>query len=352
VIRPAPQPAKKSASVSLAERDPLEALPASVKARLRRRAQPTWVAPMLATLTDRPFSRKGWLFEPKLDGVRCLVFRRSRGLQLLSRNGTRLNGRYPELVAAFDRQTTARFITDGEIVAFDGGVASFAKLQQRLQVQHPTADLRRRVPVCLYLFDLLYLGQYDTRQVPLRYRKRVLRQAFTFTDALRFMAHREREGEAYYHEACRRGWEGIIAKNGDSTYVSARSYDWLKVKCVKEQEFVIGGYTDPRGARIGLGALLVGHYDHGQLVYAGKVGTGFDAATLQRLRKQLEQLETATSPFAVDGMPHHGVHWVEPKLVAQIRFTEWTRDGKLRHPQFLGLRDDKRPEEVVREHPA
>jgi hypothetical protein len=145
--------------------------------------------------------------------------------------------------------------------------------------------------------------------------------------------HREREGAACYREARRRGWEGIIAKNENSTYIPARTYDSLKVKCVKEQELVIGGYTDLRGTRIGFGALLVGYCDHGQLVYAGKVGAGFDAPTLQRLRKQLAQLATATSPFTVDDPRHGGVHWAEPKLVAQVRFTEWTRDGKLRHPQ-------------------
>jgi DNA ligase D-like protein (predicted ligase) len=334
---------------AIAEQDLLEQLPAPAKAKLRKWAPPMRVVPMLPTLIDGPFSRDGWLFEPKLDGERCLVLRRGGEVQLFSRNWKRLNATYPELVAAFDHQTTAHFMTDGEIVALEAGITSFAKLQQRMQVEHPTADLLRQVPVFLYLFDLLYLDQYDTRQVPLRHRKQVLRQAFAFGGALRFTTHREREGEAYYREACRRGWEGIIAKDGDSPYVSGRTRNWLKIKCVKEQEFVIGGYTDPRGARIGFGALLLGYYDRGKLVYAGKVGTGFDTATLQRLAGQLARLETATSPFAVDDLPRHGVHWVKPKLVAQIRFTEWTPDGKLRHPRFLGLRDDKRPEEVVRE---
>jgi bifunctional non-homologous end joining protein LigD len=218
-----------------------------------------------------------------------------------------------------------------------------------MQVEHPSADLLRKVPVWLYLFDLLYLGQHDTRQIPLRYRKEVLRKTFEFRDSLRFTEHRETEGEAYYREACRRRWEGVIAKNGDSVYVSRRTRDWLKFKCSQEQEFVIGGYTDPRGNRIGFGALLVGFYHRGKLVYAGKVGTGYDTGTLQRLGRKLAQLATPTSPFAGDGLPRRGVHWVKPKLVAQIGFTEWTRGGKLRHPRFLGLREDKRPEEVVRE---
>jgi ATP-dependent DNA ligase len=177
----------------------------------------------------------------------------------------------------------------------------------------------------------------------------VLRKAFEFRDSLRFTEHRETEGEAYYREACRRRWEGVIAKNGDSVYVSRRTRDWLKFKCSQEQEFVIGGYTDPRGKRIGFGALLVGFYHRGKLVYAGKVGTGYDTGRLQRLGRKLAQLETPTSPFAGDGLPRRGVHWVKPKLVAQIGFTEWTPGGKLRHPRFLGLREDKRPEEVMPE---
>lgn len=304
---------------------------------------------MLATLTDKRFSREGWLFEPKWDGERCLAFRNGGDLQLFSRNQKRLNEKYPEITAAFHRQETGSFIADGEIVAFKNGVTSFAKLQQRMQVEHPPANLLRVVPVWLYLFDLLYLDDYDTRQVPLRYRKQILRDTFDFRDSLRFTEHRETEGEAYYQQACRRRWEGLIAKNGDSEYVSKRTRDWLKFKCTREQEFVIGGYTDPQGERSGFGALLVGFYRRGKLVYAGKVGTGYDSATLQRLARQLAKLETAICPFVGDGLPRRGVYWVKPKLVAQIGFTEWTPAEKLRHPRFLGLRQDKKPEEVVRE---
>jgi DNA ligase D-like protein (predicted ligase) len=203
--------------------------------------------------------------------------------------------------------------------------------------------------VWLYLFDLLYLDGYDTREVPLRYRKELLRNTFDFRGSLRFTEHRETEGEAYYREACRNGWEGVIAKNADSVYVSGRTRDWLKFKCSNEQEFVIGGYTEPRGSRIGFGALLLGYFRGRKLVYAGKVGTGFDNDTLRRLSSKLAELETPTCPFAEDGLPRRGVHWVKPKLVAQIDFTEWTQGGKLRHPRFLGLREDKQPEEVVRE---
>jgi DNA ligase D-like protein (predicted ligase) len=304
---------------------------------------------MLATLTDERFSREGWLFEPKLDGERCLAFARRGTLRLLSRNRKRLNEKYPEIVEAFGDQPTDVFIADGEIVAFDGRITSFAKLQRRMQVANPSPDLRRLVPVSLYLFDLIYLDGYDTRQVSLRHRKALLRQAFTFEDPLRFTNHRETEGEASYRDACRRGWEGVIAKNEDSIYVSRRTRDWLKFKCAHQQELVIGGYTDPRGRRIGFGALLLGVYQRGKLVYVGKVGTGFDRDTLRRLGMQLARLETAASPFAGDRLPRRGVHWVRPRLVAEVAFTEWTPEGRLRHPRFLGLRDDKKPAEVVKE---
>jgi DNA ligase D-like protein (predicted ligase) len=333
----------------LKERNFLDVLPVEVRARLRECAQPEWIAPMLATLTNERFSREGWLFEPKWDGERCLAFRRGREVRLLSRNQKRLDERYPEITEAFRRQERDAFIADGEIVTFKDGITSFAKLQQRMQVERPSVELIRRVPVWIYVFDLLYLDRYDTRQVPLRYRKEVLRNALAFDGSLRFTDHCEREGEAYWRAACRRGWEGVIAKNGDSVYVSRRTRDWLKFKCRQEQEFVIGGYTDPRGQRIGFGALLVGYCRDGKLVYAGKVGTGFDTDTLRSLGRKLAQLETTRSPFASDKLPRHGVHWVKPELVAQIGFTEWTPKGKLRHPRFLGLREDKKPEEVVRE---
>jgi bifunctional non-homologous end joining protein LigD len=262
-------------SLEPVRQSPWNRLPAEVRARLRRGPQPEWIAPMLATLTEERFSRQGWLFEPKWDGERCLAFRRGGDLRLFSRNRILLNDKYPEITTALDRQEAASFITDGEIVTFKNGITSFAKLQERMQVAHPSPDLLRRVPVWLYLFDLLYLDRYDTRQLPLRCRKTLLSKAFAFRGSLRFTDHRDTEGEAYYREACRKGWEGLIAKNGDSVYVSRRTRDWLKFKCIKEQEFVLGGYTEPRGSRTGFGALLLGFYCGRRLLYAGKVGTGF-----------------------------------------------------------------------------
>jgi bifunctional non-homologous end joining protein LigD len=323
-----------------------------IRTALRSRSNksgPHWIAPMLATLTDEPFSRRGWLFEPKLDGVRCLALRSGIGVHLISRNEKTMNEKYPELVQAFRAQQSNSFTVDGEIVTFDGEVTSFAKLQQRMQLERPSEELRRKVPVWFYAFDLLHLDGRDTRQLPLHERKKWLRTALEFNGPLRFTEHRETEGEAYFHEACRKGWEGIIAKNADSAYLSTRSHDWLKFKCLYQQEFVIAGYTDPQGERVGFGALLVGYYEAGKLVYAGKVGTGYDTATLRRLGGQLKKFEASQTPFDTDALPGRGVHWVKPNLVAQIAFGEWTSAGKLRQPRFLGLRSDKAPREVVRE---
>jgi DNA ligase D-like protein (predicted ligase) len=295
---------------------------------------------MLATLVREQFSDPKWIFEPKLDGIRCLVFRKGRKLDLFSRNHLSLNDSYPEFLAPLLKQPASSFIVDGEIVALDRGISRFSLLQRRKQ-QH--------VPVMYYLFDVLYLEGYDVTQVELRHRKELLRNSFTYKDPLRFSEHREGEGEAFYREACRKGWEGIIAKRAGSVYVHKRSADWLKFKCENQQELVIVGFTDPVGQRVGIGALLVAFYRKHQLVYAGKVGTGFDTRTLKDLRKRLSAFERSTSPCSSDSLPKIGVHWVQPKLVAQIAFTEWTGADKLRHPRYLGLRMDKKPSEVVKE---
>jgi DNA ligase D-like protein (predicted ligase) len=305
---------------------------------------------MLATLVDKPFSDENWIFEPKLDGERCLTFCSSKDARLMSRNRKMLNNTYPELVNPMASQPPENYIADGEIVAFKGDVTSFSQLQRRMQLRDPEEARRAGVVVYYYLFDLLYLNGYDLREVPLVHRKALLKDAFRFEDPVRFTPHRERDGEAYYREACRKGLEGVIAKRADSIYVSKRSLDWLKFKCWQEQEFVIGGFTDPKGRRVGFGALLLGYYENGKLRYAGKVGTGFDTDLLVSLRKELSALETNKPPFA-DPVSEKGAHWVRPKLVAQVSFTQWTRDGRLRHPRFLGIRRDKDPREVIRERP-
>jgi bifunctional non-homologous end joining protein LigD len=295
--------------------------------------------PMKAVLTDERFSDPGWIFERKLDGIRCIAIKADGRVRLLSRNHLSLNGRFPEVVAALESDPAADFVVDGEVVAFDGAQTSFARLQQRGE---------RPTPVFFYVFDLLQLAGHDTTSLSLRERKALLRRALAFHGPVRLTPHRNTEGEALFAEACRKGWEGLIAKRADAPYTHGRSRDWLKFKCSAEQELVIGGYTAPQGSRTELGALLVGHYENGELRYAGKVGSGFTHATLRDLGTRLAALRREDPPFA-DSPRLRGATWVEPRLVAQIGFTEWTRDGRLRHPRFLGLREDKPAEEVVRE---
>jgi len=320
---------------------------------LRRSRMPGWTRPMLATLTDERFSSPEWIFERKLDGERCLVFRRKRRLQLLSRNRQDLNASYPELVEALADQSPEHFIADGEIVAFDGNNTSFSRLQGRIGIHDPARARASGIRVWLYLFDLLYLGHHDTTGLALRTRKQLLRQQFDFSDPLRFTPHQNTCGEQLYRRACRMGREGLIAKRADSRYRHSRSRHWLKFKCVNRQELVIGGYTDPGGNRSGFGALLLGYYEDGGLRYAGKVGTGFDAETLVSLGRRLAKLTRSTCPYAArPPVAGSGVHWVKPELVAEIGFTEWTGDNRLRHPRFLGLRRDKAARRVVREAAA
>ena len=332
--------------------DPREIVGEEARDGLTEAGFPDWVDPMLATLTDDPFSDPGWIYERKLDGVRVLAFKDGDDVQLWSRNRKDQNDRYPELVEAV-RGMDGSFVVDGEVVAFEGDLTSFSKLQDRSQIQDPEEARASDVEVFYYVFDLMHLDAWDVTGVGLRHRKHLLRQALSFEDPVRFTTHRNEEGEAFLEEACRKGWEGLIAKDAASSYVHSRSRKWLKLKCVNRQELVIGGFTDPEGERIGFGALLVGHYEDGELVYAGKVGTGYDDDTLRRLRDRLDRLERETQPFDEPAeISEKGVHWITPALVGEFGFTEWTDDGKLRHPRFLGLRDDKDPEDVVRERPT
>lgn len=321
--------------------DPFARLAAEERALLVPAPLPETVEPMKAVLTEERFSDSAWAFERKLDGIRCIAVKADRSVRLLSRNHLSLNGRFPEIAAALEADAATQVVLDGEIVAFAGGRTSFERLQQRSE---------RRVSVFYYAFDLLHLAGCDTTALPQHARRRLLRGTIGFRGALRLTPSRKREGESLFAHACRSGWEGLIAKRADAPYVHGRSRDWLKLKCGAEQELVIGGYTAPRGSRSDLGALLLGHFENGRLRYAGKVGTGFSAAVLRDLAAQLAPLRRERTPFADDvRVPH--VTWVEPRLVAQVGFSEWTRDGRLRHPRFLGLRDDKAAEDVVREAP-
>ncbi len=302
---------------------------------------------MLATLTHERFSKEDWIYERKLDGERCLVFKKGKEIRLMSRNQKKINDQYPEIADAIKKQNHD-FVIDGEIVAFDGNITSFSKLQPRMHRSEP--DLS--IPVYYYVFDIIYLEGYDLSDLPLKQRKSLLKKAVDFSgEHLRYTIHRNKEGEKFLKEACRKGWEGLIAKEAESQYVHDRSKKWLKFKCEKGQELVICGYTAPGGSRKHFGALIVGYYDHGKLKHAGKVGTGYDEETLKRVHDKMKKLEQDDPPFDNDNPDYKNATWLKPKLVGEFRFTEWTKDNKLRHPSFLGLRDDKKAKDVVKEEP-
>lgn len=289
-------------------------------------ALPDWLEPMAATLTADRFDGPGWTFERKLDGIRMLAYKRGSNVRLFSRNRLSLTERYPAVVEALATLPGREVILDGEATGAWG--------------RQGRADY--------HVFDVLWLDGHLVTHVPLRERRRLLDR---FQFELPVARLRALSGAAPWTEACRKGWEGVIAKRLDAPYEHKRSRHWLKMKCEASQELVVGGFTDPQGGRVGFGALLVGHFDGRDFVFAGKVGTGFDTALLRALHARLLRLEQPTSPFTRGGTPRTGVHWVTPEIVVQLAFTEWTEGGKLRHPRLLGLREDKRAADVVRERP-
>jgi bifunctional non-homologous end joining protein LigD len=308
-------------------------------------ARAEWRAPMLA----QPLSpdhqigaiRTGeWLFERKLDGLRCLAVRNGAELELWSRNHLSFKRRFGGLVASLAALPVDSFALDGEIVAFEGDRTSFARLQG--------GDPEVQIRFCA--FDVVHLLGRDTTIIPLRGRIALLEQALEGSSQPIALPQRV-VGDPLdlLHAACERGWEGLVAKRADSRYRSGRSPDWRKLKCTARQEMVVGGWTDPSASRAGLGALMVGYYDdEGHLRYAGRVGSGFDEKSLVALRARLGALAADTAPFT-DPELVKGAHWVAPQLVVEVEFSEWTREGKLRHPRYLGLRPDLDPSEVRRE---
>jgi bifunctional non-homologous end joining protein LigD len=306
---------------------------------------------MLATLTDRRDFGDDWLLERKLDGERCVAHKVGSVVRLESRTGKVLTSTYPEVRAAVAAQRSRNLLLDGELVVYDRDQTSFTRLQQRLGVASPSPQQVAKDPVVYCVFDLLEVDGEDLTNRPLVERRARLTKAVRVSSALQSTEAWSNDSARRFDAACRSGWEGLIAKRADAPYVAGRSKNWLKLKCVWEQEFVIGGYTDPQGSREDFGALLVGYYEEGTLRYAGKVGTGYTAATLRELGIRLRRLESGEPAF-VDARPvPRGTHWTRPELVAQIGFAEWTSDARLRQPRFLGLRDDKSPTEVVRERP-
>ena len=283
---------------------------------------------MAATLTDERFTGPDWIFERKFDGIRLLAFKDGARVRLLSRNRLPQEAAYPTVAAAVAALPVRQLVLDGEATGVWG----------------------KSGRVTYHVFDILWKDGHALDQRPLEERQAVLG-----TLPLRPPLARVKplSGEAPWEQACREGWEGVIAKRRGSLYEHRRSRAWLKMKCEATQELVAGGFTDPRGGRVGLGALLVGYFEHGVLRFAGKVGTGFDTALLLNLRRRLDAIEIPHTPFTgAVGLPRRGVHWVKPEVVVQVAFTEWTVHGKLRHPRLLGVRTDKRADEVVREHPS
>jgi len=300
--------------------------------------QASFVLPMLAKLVSKPPATEGWVYERKLDGLRCIAVRSGDQVELWSRSRQSFTRRFGGIASAVGRLPVDDVVLDGEIVALEAGRTSFALLQRPGSTATPL----------LYAFDVLHLDGTDVRDRPLLERKKLLAAVVKGRSSLRRVDHVKGDPEELLRQACADGWEGLIAKRAEAPYRSGRSSDWLKLKCSASQELVIGGFTEPRGARTHFGALLVGYYDSEGLRYAGKVGTGFDSVILADLHRRMAARERPTSPF-VDRVRERGAHWVEPELVANFAFTEWTADGKLRHPRYEGLRPDKDPRTVTRE---
>jgi bifunctional non-homologous end joining protein LigD len=317
----------------------------------RRAPFPGKIAPMLATLVDKPFSQDGWIFEPKLDGYRILAYVRNGKATLLSRRGNDVTANYAVLVPDLAGQKVSEMVLDGEIIAMDEkGKPCFQCLQDYLRtMQVKKAGVSEaQYPLVYYVFDLLYMDGYDLRGASLEDRKKLLHGTLRPTGQVRLVDYFERDGETVFRAAVDNGLEGMVAKRLDSKYESVRSKSWLKIKAMKSDEFVIGGYTAGEGNRADtFGSLALGFYnDKGKLVYAGNVGSGFDERQLTELRHRLDSLRTDKSPFDTPLPPGAPVVWVKPELVAEVKFSEWTREGILRIPVFLRLRDDKSLEEV------
>jgi bifunctional non-homologous end joining protein LigD len=285
---------------------------------------PEWLEPMAATLTRERFREPGWVFERKLDGIRLLAFKNGRRVRLLSRNGLSKNAAYPAFVAAVEELSVHDVILDGEATGwFD------------------------RDEVAYHAFDVVWLDGRDLTSMPLDARRALL-EALPLRPPLLRVARLD--DERPWERAAREGWEGVIAKRRDSVYEHRRSPHWLKMKIEASQELVVGGFTDPQGGRVGLGALLVGYFEGDDLVFAGKVGTGLDNKGLVEMRRRLDELELPASPFTrATGLPRLRVHWARPELVVQVAFMEWTPTDKLRHPRLVGLRDDKAARDVTRD---
>jgi bifunctional non-homologous end joining protein LigD len=311
---------------------------------------PRKISPMLASLADAPFSRPGWFFEPKLDGYRISAYLRAGKATLLSRNGNNMSAPYASLLPDVARQPASELVLDGEVIALDEkGKQCFQCLQDYLRSLNAPPEGPARYPLVYYVFDILYLDGYDLRGAALRDRKQLLKAVLDTAGQVRLVDYFEDDGETVYRVAVASGLEGVMAKRADSGYEDGRrSGAWLKVKAMKSDEFVIGGYSAAEGGRKAtFSSLLLGQYDdQGKLIFAGHVGSGFDEALLNDLKKRLDALRVKHSPFAAEPPLNAPTTWVKPELVAEVKFSERTQGGRLRIPVFLRLREDKAPSEV------
>lgn len=301
--------------------------------------------PMLATLVEEPFDSKEWLFEIKWDGYRALADKKKQ-VNLISRGQKSFNDRYPTIVQELQK-IPGRFILDGEIVILDkSGRSDFQMLQNYLN--------RKKGTPLYYVFDILTYNGKDLTHLPLIERKKILQALLKKSKQphIRFSDHIEAKGKAFFREAKKKKLEGIIAKKKDSTYQFRRSRDWQKIKTGLRQEVVIGGFTEPRGGRKLFGALMIGVYEKGKLVYVGHVGGGFNQKSLEEVYRDLKKITTSKCPFTEEPHPNTPVTWVKPKLVCEVSFAEWTEEGKVRQPIFKGMRIDKSPQSIHREKPS
>ena len=310
------------------------------------------VSLMLCETTDRPFSRAGWVFELKLDGYRIVAEKDGDTVRLRSRNGVDLTPTFPEVARSIHSLPFSHVVVDGEVVVLDdGGKPSFQRLQQRARLRRPL-DVRRgevELPATFFAFDLLAFAGRDLRGLPLARRKELLGKVVPMVGPVRFLEHVERDGERFFEEVERMGLEGLVAKRADTPYRGGRSPAWLKLRTERTADLVVVGFTAPKGSRTAIGALHLAQYVDGKLRYAGRVGSGFADRELAALRQELEAERRKSPPCTGVPADAKGSVWVEPRRVAEVRYTEWTKEGVLRHPVFARWRDDKRPEECVRE---
>jgi DNA ligase D-like protein (predicted ligase) len=306
---------------------------------MKETKQKKFISPMKAYLTKKYFSSSDWIYEEKFDGIRAIVVKKDNKVTLYSRNKNILNKKFPSIVKELEKLKTKNYIADSEIVAFDKNITSFSKLQKMK---------KEKTKIYMYIFDLLYFDKFDLRDEDLLKRKEILKKNLKFSNKIRYTKHILKQGEKFFKKMCSLKKEGVIAKRKDSKYLSKRSTSWLKFKCSNRQEFIIIGYTKAQRSRIGFGALLLGYYDKNSLRYAGKVGTGFNDAYLKSFYQKLKKIKSIKNP-TIDSIKEKNINFIKPKYVAEISFSEWTCDNKLRHPSFLGLRSDKKLKEVVKE---